>query len=159
MTGDINDAYFQALRDHRSDSILSGDAAGAGAGDVDSLPARGSGSAPNSAGNSPPNGAKGGLARKVQAMRIEEGDEEERAEGEGGDILAVDGVEAAKSSGQLGQARPRGRMIGPRREANGNGNGAAMAVEALAAADPQNHPNGLRNEDMERLRDRFSGWV
>lgn len=161
VTGDIDDAYFRALRDHRSDSILSGDASG----DVDSLPARGSGSgsnsAPSSGGNSPQK--SGGLARKVQEMRIEEGDEE-RGEGEG-DILAVDGVEAAKSSGQLGQARPRGRMIGARREANGNGaangtaNGNGMAVDALAAADPQNHPNGLRNEDMERLRDRFSGWV
>jgi hypothetical protein len=179
VTGDIDDAYFQALRDHRSDSILSVDAT---SGDVDSMARKGaaaaagqsgSGSGSGSGSTSPPNGAKGGggLVRKVNEMRIDEGDEEERGEdgpgagagaaaangkahGTGnGDILAVDGVEAAKSSGQLGQARPRGRMIGARPA------GAGDAADALAAVDPQNHPNGLRNEDMERLRDRFSGWV
>ncbi len=173
VTGDIDDAYFQALRDHRSDSILSVDKgkSNSHSDDVDSM--RGANAAAKAKpkgqdqSQSPPNSAKGGLVRKVNEMRIDEGDEERgedvagaaaaaagggAANGNGaGDILDADGVEAAKREGQLGQARPRGRMIGAQR--------AGGAAEDLAAVDPQNHPNGLRNEDMERLRDRFSGWV
>ena len=74
-----------------------------------------------------------------------------------------DGVEAAVTAGQLGHSKPRGRMIGGRGKSFGDEEGAEVAigaqVEDLANLDPRNHPNGLRNEDMEKLRDRFSGWV
>lgn len=35
----------------------------------------------------------------------------------------------------------------------------AKLTASLAALDPQNSPKGIKNEDMEKLRDRFSGWV
>ncbi len=142
VTGDVDAAYFQALKDHRSDSILSVDG-GAPSDDVDSLAKAGSGS---QNGHSPPKGDK--LVRKIKELSIEEGDEDK--DSEGAIVLDADGVEAAKSAGQLGQPRPRGRMIG---------GASRKPAEELAMADPANHPNGLRNEDMEKLRDRFSGWV
>jgi hypothetical protein len=154
VTGDVDAAYFQALKDHRSDSKLSVDG-GAGSDDVDSL-AGGATSNGKANGHSPPQGGK--LVRKVQELSIEEGDEEKEDTSSAGTqsggvlssgVLEEDGIEAAKKEGQLGQARPRGRMIGAPRK----------AADELSAMDPQNHPNGIRNEDMEKLRDRFSGWV
>ena len=72
-----------------------------------------------------------------------------------------DGLEAAVKEGQLGHSKPRGRMIGGRGKSGGEEmlDGVGVEVEDLAKLDPRNHPNGLRNEDMEKLRDRFSGWV
>lgn len=35
----------------------------------------------------------------------------------------------------------------------------AHLTASLTALDPQNSPKGVKNEDMEKLRDRFSGWV
>ena len=158
VTGDVDAAYFQALKDHRSDSILSVD--GGKGDDVDSLANGGnsngsSSSSSNSGGQngtSPPKGDK--LVRKIKELSIEEGDEETEDK-DGNGAIGVDGVEAAKTSGQLGQARPRGRMIGAARKAAED----LAAADELAAADPANNPDGLRNEDMEKLRDRFSGWV
>jgi len=46
-------------------------------------------------------------------------------------------------------------MIGAARKAAED----LAAADEIAAADPANNPDGLRNEDMEKLRDRFSGWV
>lgn len=162
VTGDVDAAYFQALKDHRSDSILSVD--GGKGDDVDSFAkenSNGSSNSNNSSsssskggqnGKSPP---KGDLVRRVQELSIEEGDEETEDKDSNGAITDVDGVEAAKTAGQLGQARPRGRMIGAARK----GAEDLVAAEELAAIDPANNPDGLRNEDMEKLRDRFSGWV
>ncbi len=157
VTGDVDAAYFQALKDHRSDSILSVD--GGKGDDVDSF-AKGSsnGSSSSSNSNGGQNGTsppKGDLVRRVKELSIEEGDEETEDKDSNGAITDVDGVEAAKTSGQLGQACPRGRMIGAARK----GAEDLAAAEELAAVDPANNPDGLRNEDMEKLRDRFSGWV
>ena len=155
VTGDVDAAYFQALKDHRSDSILSVD--GGKGDDVDSL-AKGNSNGSSSSSNGGQNGTsppKGDLVRKIKELSIEEGDEETEDKDSNGAITDVDGVEAAKTSGQLGQARPRGRMIGAARKAAED----LAAADELAAADPANNPDGLRNEDMEKLRDRFSGWV
>lgn len=129
VTGDVNADYFQALKDKRSDSVLGG-ASGGSTDDVDGLPT------PTN------NHSSGKLTKQMKELTIAEGDEN------GGDV-STDGVKAAVSSGQLGRERPRGRLIGGQRSAK----------EQLAAMDPQNSPKGMKNEDMEKLRDRFSGWV
>lgn len=59
MTGDVDAAYFQALKDHRSDSIL---ADGGQSDDVDSMP--------SSKDNGTPK-----MVRKVQELTIDEVDE------------------------------------------------------------------------------------
>ena len=59
MTGDVDAAYFQALRDHRSDSIL---ADGGQSDDVDSMPSGKDNGTPK-------------VARKMQELTIDEGDE------------------------------------------------------------------------------------
>lgn len=144
VTGDVNAAYFQALKDHRSDSILSVD--GGKGDDIDSLPQDSRGISSHNT-TSPEK-----LVRKIKELSILEGDEGTEDKDSNSSIGVVDGVVAAKTSGQLGHARPRGRVIGAKHRA-------VQAADELAAVDPANHPNGLRNEDMEKLRDRFSGWV
>jgi len=65
----------------------------------------------------------------------------EKAKKGKGVTIAADGGDGVEGGAKKGV--PRGRRI----------------ADQLRALDPQNAVGGVKNEDMMKLKDRFSGWV